>query len=125
MISVARLDHRYRLLDRHASGLFEGKSSARTMLDGPLQFNVRRSIGWKVVFGWLRSIHFFQTDLTIPLESAAMFGSGNSKDKLQAKYNKLMQESYELSTVNRKKSDQKRAEAEEIGRQIDELEKQA
>ncbi|QDV62306.1 Lacal_2735 family protein [Crateriforma conspicua] len=50
---------------------------------------------------------------------------GNRKDNLQAKYNKLMQESYELSTVNRKKSDEKRAEAEEIGRQIDELEKQA
>ena len=53
-----------------------------------------------------------------------MFGSGNSKDTLQAKYNKLMQESYDLSTVNRKKSDLKRAEAEEIGRQLDELEKQ-
>ena len=53
-----------------------------------------------------------------------MFGSENSKDKLQSKYNKLMQESYDLSTVNRKKSDQKRAEAEEIGRQLDELEKQ-
>ncbi len=50
---------------------------------------------------------------------------GKSKDKLQAKYNKLMQESYDLSIVNRKKSDQKRAEAEEIGRQLDELEKQA
>ena len=37
----------------------------------------------------------------------------------------LMQESYDLSTVNRKKSDQKRAEAEEIGRQLDELDKQA
>jgi len=53
-----------------------------------------------------------------------MFGSGNNKDKLQAKYNKLMQESYELSTTNRKKSDMKRAEAEEIGRQLDELEKE-
>ena len=52
-----------------------------------------------------------------------MFGFGNSKDKLQKKYNKLMQEAYELSTVNRKQSDQKRAEAEEIGRQLDELEK--
>lgn len=57
--------------------------------------------------------------------SALMFGFGNKKDKLQAKYNKLMQESYELSTVNRKKSDQKRAEAEEIERKLDELEKQA
>lgn len=54
-----------------------------------------------------------------------MFGSGNSKEKLQAKYNKLMQESYDLSTVNREKSDLKRAEAEEIGRQLDAWEKRA
>lgn len=54
-----------------------------------------------------------------------MFGSANSKEKLQEQYNKLMQESFDLSTVNRKKSDLKRAEAEEIGRQLDELEKQA
>lgn len=59
------------------------------------------------------------------MENNAVFGSGNSKEKLQAKYSKLMQESFDLSTVNRKKSDQKRAEAEEIGRQIDELEKQS
>ena len=52
-----------------------------------------------------------------------MFGSGNSKAKLQEKYNKLMQESFDLSTVNRKKSDLKRAEAEEIGKQLDDLEK--
>lgn len=52
-----------------------------------------------------------------------MFGSGNNKENLQAKYNKLMQESYDLSTVNRKKSDLKRAEAEEIGLQLDALEK--
>ncbi len=57
------------------------------------------------------------------VEMEAMFGSGNSKDKLQEKYNKLMQESFDLSTVNRKKSDLKRAEAEEIGKQLDELEK--
>ena len=54
-----------------------------------------------------------------------MFGFGKSKNKLQAKYNKLMQESYDLSTVDRKKSDEKRAEAEKISRQLDELEKQA
>jgi hypothetical protein len=57
------------------------------------------------------------------MEINTMFGSGNSKAKLQAKYNKLMQESFDLSTVNRKKSDIKRAEAEEIGKQLDELEK--
>jgi len=52
-----------------------------------------------------------------------MFGSGNSKEKLQEKYNKLMQESFDLSTINRKKSDLKRAEAEEVGKQLDELDK--
>ncbi len=54
-----------------------------------------------------------------------MFGSGNSKEKLQEKYNKLMQESFDLSTVNRKKSDIKRGEAEEIGKQLDDLERQS
>ena len=50
-----------------------------------------------------------------------MFGFGNKKDKLQAKYQKLMQESFDLSTVNRELSDRKRAEAESIGQQLDEL----
>jgi hypothetical protein len=54
-------------------------------------------------------------------ETDAMFGSRNSKEKLQKKYNKLLQEAFDLSTVNRKKSDMKRAEAEEIGRQLDEM----
>jgi len=54
-----------------------------------------------------------------------MFGSTNSKEKLQEQYNKLMQESFDLSTVNRKKSDLKRAEAEEIGKQLDELDKES
>lgn len=52
-----------------------------------------------------------------------MFGSSSNRDKLEEEYNKLMQESFDLSTVNRKKSDFKRAEAEEIGKQLDELEK--
>jgi len=59
------------------------------------------------------------------METRLMFGSGNRKDKLQKKYDQLMQESFELSTVNRRKSDMKRAEAEEIGKQIDELEEKA
>ncbi|MDA7873997.1 Lacal_2735 family protein [bacterium] len=50
-----------------------------------------------------------------------MFGFGNREAKLQEKYSTLMQEAYELSTVNRKKSDLKRAEAEEIGRQLEEI----
>lgn len=50
-----------------------------------------------------------------------MFGFGNREEKLQEKYSNLMQEAYELSTVNRKKSDLKRAEAEAIGKQLEEL----
>lgn len=52
-----------------------------------------------------------------------MFGSSSEKEKLQKKYNQLMEESYKLSHVNRKKSDMKRGEAEEIGKLLDELEK--
>ena len=55
----------------------------------------------------------------------AMYGFGNQKDKLREKYSRLMQESFDLSTVNREKSDQKRAEAEEVGKQLDALEKRA
>ena len=55
-----------------------------------------------------------------------MFGkSGNDKASLQKKYNQLMEESYRLSHTNRKQSDLKRGEAEEIGRLLDELEKDA
>ena len=50
-----------------------------------------------------------------------MFGFGSREDKLQEKYTSLMQQAYELSSVNRKKSDLKRAEAEEIGRQLEQL----
>lgn len=59
------------------------------------------------------------------MENRAMFGASSNKETLQKKYNKLMQEAYELSTVNRKKSDLKRAEAEEIGKKLDEMEKKA
>jgi len=50
---------------------------------------------------------------------------GNRREKLKSKYSKLMQESYDLSTVDRKKSDQKLAEAEEVGRQLDALDTEA
>ena len=39
--------------------------------------------------------------------------------QLEKKYQKLMEESFKLSTVDRRQSDLKRAEAEEIGKQID------
>ena len=40
-------------------------------------------------------------------------------EKLNAKYKKLLEESYKLSTTNRKLSDSKVAEANEILNQID------
>ena len=53
-----------------------------------------------------------------------MFGSSsNDKESLQNKYNQLREESYRLSHTNRKKSDLKRGEAEEIAKRLDELEK--
>ncbi len=55
-----------------------------------------------------------------------MFGtSSNDKESLQKKYNQLMEESYRLSHTNRKKSDLKRGEAEEIGKLLDQLEKES
>lgn len=51
-----------------------------------------------------------------------MFGKKNTKEKLEAKYTKLLDESFKLSTVDRTKSDLKAAEADEVRKQLDELE---
>ncbi len=54
-----------------------------------------------------------------------MFGFGRDRKKsLEKKYNKLMEESYRLSHTDRKLSDQRRSEAEEISRHLDELDKE-
>lgn len=51
-----------------------------------------------------------------------MFGLFKSKkQKLTDRYNKLMKQSYELSTVNRKESDKKLAEAEEVIKELKQL----
>lgn len=47
---------------------------------------------------------------------------GNKKKKLEAKYQKLSQEAFRLSTIDRTKSDAKTAEAEEVLKQIEALE---
>ena len=52
-------------------------------------------------------------------ESKYMFGMKSKKEKLQAKYEKLLREAYELSMVDRKKSDEKTAEADSIQKQLD------
>jgi len=49
------------------------------------------------------------------------FRKKTEKEKLQAKYEKLMKEAHELSTTNRKLSDQKAAEAEEVMKQLEKL----
>ncbi len=47
-----------------------------------------------------------------------LFRKQSELDKLKKKYEQLMQESYRLSTTDRKASDLKRAEAEAIADQI-------
>ena len=42
---------------------------------------------------------------------------------MRRKYEKLLKEAYELSTVNRQASDAKRAEAERLAEEIEKLEK--
>jgi len=47
-----------------------------------------------------------------------LFRKKTEKDSLHKKYKKLMNEAHQLSTTNRKKSDEKVFEAEEIMKQI-------
>jgi hypothetical protein len=50
-----------------------------------------------------------------------LFKKKSERDKLAEKYNKLMQEAFELSKVNRTASDQKYAEADAIQKKMDRL----
>jgi len=50
-----------------------------------------------------------------------LFKKKSEKEKLQLQYEKLMKESFELSTINRSKSDTKAAAADEIMKQIEAL----
>ena len=54
-----------------------------------------------------------------------MFGSKSKKEKLEAKYQKLSEESFKLSTVDRAKSDLKAAEANDVLKEIEALESEA
>ena len=58
-------------------------------------------------------------------EPSTMFGSKNAKQKLEMKYAKLLDESFRLSSTDRKRSDLKAAEADEVRRQLDALEKES
>lgn len=50
-----------------------------------------------------------------------VFKKKSEKEKLQNKYENLLKEAHRLSTTNRKMSDQKTFEAEEIMKQIEKL----
>lgn len=50
-----------------------------------------------------------------------LFNKKSEKEKLQAQYGKLMKEAHSLSTTNRKLSDTKIFEAEEIMKKIESL----
>ena len=50
-----------------------------------------------------------------------LFKKKSDKEKLQENYEKLLKEAYSLSTTNRKKSDQKTFEAEEVAKKIEKL----
>lgn len=51
------------------------------------------------------------------------FLKSDPKKKLQKQYEKLLKESFDLSKTDRTASDRKRVEAEEISKQIEELDK--
>jgi hypothetical protein len=50
-----------------------------------------------------------------------LFRKKSQEDRLQIEYNKLMQESYRLSSINRSQSDRKYAEAQKIADEIEHL----
>ncbi|MGB5498418.1 MAG: Lacal_2735 family protein [Maribacter sp.] len=50
-----------------------------------------------------------------------LFKKKSEKEKLEAQYAKLLQEAHSLSTTNRKLSDQKVFEAEEVMKQLEKL----
>ena len=50
-----------------------------------------------------------------------LFKKTSEKEKLQVQYAKLMKEAHSLSTTNRKMSDQKTFEAEEVMKQLEKL----
>jgi len=50
-----------------------------------------------------------------------LFKKKSEKENLRALYEKLLKESYNLSTTNRKMSDQKAFEADEVMKQLEKL----
>lgn len=51
-----------------------------------------------------------------------LFKRKSKKEQLQTRYKKLLEEAYQLSHSNRRKSDEKTAQAEEIRKQLEAME---
>lgn len=51
----------------------------------------------------------------------SIFSKKTAKQKLEEQYKLLLKESFDLSKIDRSKSDAKRAEAEELMRQIEQI----
>ena len=49
------------------------------------------------------------------------FKKKSEKEKLRARYEKLMKQSFQLSTINRRLSDEKVMEAEEVMKQLEKM----
>lgn len=54
-----------------------------------------------------------------------LFKKKSEADKLQMQYKRLMKEAYDLQSINRRASDQKYSEAEDILTKIDQLTEKA
>ncbi|MBU2997265.1 Lacal_2735 family protein [Cellulophaga baltica] len=50
-----------------------------------------------------------------------LFKNSSKEEKLRSQYEKLLKEAHKLSTINRKMSDQKISEADEIMKQLEKL----
>jgi hypothetical protein len=66
------------------------------------------------------TVEFHQLKIKIMF---GLFKKKTEREVLLERYKKLMKESHSLSTIDRSKSDQKFAEAEELMNQVDLLEK--
>jgi len=62
----------------------------------------------------------FNTDTNLQLKYP-MFWKKSPTDKLKKKYEQLMKEAFDLSKTDRKKSDEKTAEANEVMQELEKL----
>ncbi len=89
-------------------GFILGNSISPFLFDSP-----------RILASYQPNIH--QVFAVLTSKNMGLFKRKTEKEKLQAKYKKLMEESYKLSHSNRSASDEKTAEADAVLKQIDAL----